>query len=385
MNKYHVKKVETRREMNDFVRLPRTLYAHCPQYVPDMESSVRAMFNPKTNPGLETTLLQPFVAYDERNHCVGRITAIINYKANQTWNTKSVRFGLIDFIDDKEVSTALLCAVEQWGRERGMTKIEGPLGITDFDKEGMLIEDFDQIGSMNAIYNYAYYPVHMEHLGYQKEVDWVQVQVDIPQEIPPRFERVGKLVEQMYHVHVHKMTRHDLKHGYGYKVFDLLNKAYRPLFGFSQLSPKQVDFFVKEYMPLVDLRMVPVIEDNNGRMLGVAITMGSLSNALQKSKGRLFPLGWLHLLKALKYKHSDKVEMLLIAIDPEFQGMGLNALFFTDLIPVYNKLHYKWAETGPQLEDNVKELSQWKLLHPTIVKRRRCYYKNLVERENNTI
>lgn len=377
MSQYYVKKVETRHEMNDFVRLPRKLYAHCPQYVPDLESSVRAMFSPKSNPSLETTLLQPFVAYDEKKHCVGRIVGIINYKANQTWNTRSVRFGLIDFVDVGEVSAALLQAVEQWGLERGMTKVEGPLGITDFDKEGMLVDDFDRVGSMIAIYNHAYYPVHMERLGYQKEVDWVQVRVNIPTEVPPRFSRVERLVKEMYHVHVRKMTRKELQNGYGRKVFDLLNKAYKPLFGFSQLSPKQIDFYVKEYLPLVDLRMVPTVVDDEGRLLGVAVTMGSLTEALQKANGRMLPFGWYHLLKALKWKHSDKVEMLLIAVDPEFQGMGINALFFTDLIPLLNGLHYKWAETGPQLEDNVKELSQWRLLNPTVVKRRRCYYKDL--------
>lgn len=377
MNIVNVKKVLTKREMDDFVKFPEKLYANCPYNVPDLEMDVRDTFNPRKNAGLEFSEIQPFVAYDSAGNVTGRIVGIINRHANEKWNTKNVRFGLIEFIDDKDVSAALLSAVEEWGRERGMNCIIGPMGIFDFDKEGMLVEDFDQMGSMITIYNYPYYPEHMEALGYVKEVDWVQIRVDVPKTVPPKYARVAKMSKELFGLHVRKLSNKDVKHGYGRKVFQLLNEAYSPLFGYTEMSDRQIDLYVNRYFPLINNEMLPVIENDKGELVGVAVTMGSLSEALRKSKGRLFPFGWFHLLKALKWKHEDKAELLLIAVRPDYQGLGVNALFFDDLIPVYNKYHFKWAETGPQLEDNVKELSQWKPLNPVLTKRRRCYKKAL--------
>lgn len=374
----NVVKVTTKRQMDDFVKLPRFIYADNPFYVPDMDSDIRATFRTEDNPMLEFSNIQAFVAYDAEGNAVGRIAGIINHRANEKWKTSNVRFGFIEFIDDTRVSEALINAVETWGRLQGMTDIQGPMGIFDFDKEGMLVEDFDLMGSMITIYNPPYYPQHLERLGFKKEVDWVQVRVDVPKEIPHRYTRVADLSKKMFKLNVRKMTAKELyKEGYGKKVFDLLNTAYSPLFGYTELTDKQINQFVKRYIPLVDLRMVPAIENEKGELVGVAITLGSLSNALRKSGGRLLPFGWFHLLKALKLKHEDKVEMLLVAVRPDYQGYGVNALFFQDLIPIYDKLGYTWAETGPQLEDNVKELSQWKQLNPKIVKRRRCYTKKI--------
>lgn len=378
MSKITINKVQTKREMDDFIRLPHRLYADCPQYVPDLDTDIRDTFNPCKNAGLEYSDIQPFVAYDERGNCVGRIAGIINHRANEKWKTKNVRFGLIEFIDDTDVSSALLGAVEEWGRERGMEHIQGPMGIFDFDKEGMLVEDFERTGSMITIYNPPYYPRHIETLGYEKEADWIQIRIDVPHEVPAKYTRVARLSKEMFGLKVRKLTRKEiLQQGYGKKVFDLLNLAYSPLFGYTELTDSQIDSFLHRYIPLVDLRMLPVIEDGEGRLVGVAITMGSLSDALRKSHGRMFPFGWYHLLRALKWKHEDKAEMLLVAVHPDYQGLGVNALFFDDLIPVYNELGFRWAETGPQLEDNVRELSQWKPLNPTFTKRRRCYTKKI--------
>lgn len=375
---YYVKEVSTRKDMDDFVRLPSVIYKDNPYYVPDLESDIRDFFNPKKNPGMQFSKIQAFNAYDDNGDIVGRVAGVINYKANSIWNNKCVRFGMIEFIDNQAVSTLLIEAVEKWGAYNGMTRIQGPMGLTDFDKEGMLIEDFDEIGSMITIYNPPYYPEHMEKLGFEKEADWIQVRFDIPKQLPERFGRVAGLVNEMYDLHVRKLTSTDIyKRGYGQRIFDLLNKAYRPLFGFAELSPEISKKFINQYFPLADLRMIPVIEDNNNRIIAVAITIGSLSHALIKSKGRLWPTGWIHLLKALKIKHEDKVEMMLVAVDPEFQGVGINSLLFVDLIKVYNKLGYKWAETGPMLETNKKVLTQWKSLHPRYYKRRRCFGKDI--------
>ena len=377
MKRIRIKTVKTKHEINDFVNLTDRIYADCPQYVPDLKSDIKDIFNPN-NVILEHSEIKAFVAYDEEGKATGRILGIINHNANKKWNTRNVRFGYIEFLDDIEISKALLEAVEKWGREKGMEYIQGPMGFFDFDKEGMLIEDFDQTGSMVTIYNPPYYPKHMETLGYKKEVDWVQVCLEVPKEIPAKYSRVAKLSQEMFGLHVKKLSNTDIyKRGYGRKIFNLINTAYSPLFGYTELSEKQIDLYIDKYLPLIDKKMVPVIENEDGELIGVTITMGSLSHAMQKAKGSLFPFGWYHILRSLKWKREEKAELLLIAIRPDYQGLGVNALFFNDLIPIYNKYKFKYAETGPQLEDNIKELSQWKALNPTYTKRRRCYKKKI--------
>lgn len=379
MEEVRVIKVTGSEQMNDFIQLPKKIYRNIPQYVPEFESDVRGLFDIKTNPGLEFSKIQPFVAY-RGEEPVGRIVGIVNRKANKRWNLKNVRFSMIEFIDDYTVSRALIEAVETWGMEFGMEKIHGPLGVTDFDKEGMLVEDFDLVGSMNTVYNPDYYPRHLEALGFEKEVDWVQVRINIPGEVPARYVRTAQYVREQIGLRVIKLTNNDIyQRGYGRKAFDLLNEAYKPIFGFSELSEAQVDSFLKKYLRLIDKQLIPVVVNAEQEVVGVAITMGSLSQAMQKAKGRLWPFGWWHLLKALKWKREDNAEMLLVAVRPDYQGMGVNALFFDDLIPIYNKYGFRWAETGPQLEDNVRELSQWKPLKPEYVKRRRCYKKFIIE------
>lgn len=377
MKRIRIKTVKTKHEINDFVNLTDRIYADCPQYVPDLKSDIKDIFNPN-NVILEHSEIKAFVAYDEEGKATGRILGIINHNANKKWNTRNVRFGYIEFLDDIEISKALLEAVEKWGREKRMEYIQGPMGFFDFDKEGMLIEDFDQTGSMVTIYNPPYYPKHMETLGYKKEVDWVQVCLEVPKEIPAKYSRVAKLSQEMFGLHVKKLNNTDIyKRGYGRKIFNLINTAYSPLFGYTELSEKQIDLYIDKYLPLIDKKMVPVIENEDDELIGVTITMGSLSHAMQKAKGSLFPFGWYHILRSLKWKREEKAELLLIAIRPDYQGLGVNALFFNDLIPIYNKYKFKYAETGPQLEDNIKELSQWKALNPTYTKRRRCYKKKI--------
>jgi len=366
-----------RRQMKDFVCVPKRIYSHCAQYVPDMERDIPSLFDSKRNSALEFSDIQPFIAY-RKGEPVGRVVGIVNHKANKRWQVKNVRFSMLEFIDDPEVSSALLRAVADWGRERGMVAIEGPLGLTDFDKEGMLVEDFDMIGSVNTIYNPDYYPRHMEDMGFEKEVDWLQIHIEIPQEIPARYARVAQYAREQIGLRVVKLTNHQIfQEGYGRRVFQLLNNAYEPIFGFSALSDSQIDEFVHKYLPVIDKQLIPVVLNSQDEVVGVAIAMGSLSHPMQKAKGRLFPFGWYHLGRALTWHREDNAEMLLIAVRPDYQGLGVNAMFFDNLIPIFNKYGFRWAETGPQLEDNVRELSQWKPLHPKFVKRRRCYKKAL--------
>lgn len=372
-----ITKVKTSRDMNDFARFGNKLYEDCEYAVPDLEFDVKDTFNPKKNAAYEFCESQLFLAKKE-GKTVGRVAAIINHRANETWNVKNVRFGYLDFIDDKEVSAALLDAVEQWGKEKGMLTCQGPMGFTDFDKEGLLIEGFDKLGSITTIYNYPYYLDHIEARGYEKEADWVQIRVAVPEEIPDKFRRGAEMAMKRYNLHIEKMNGDKLfNQGYAQKIFDLLNEAYSPLFGFSKLSQKQIDDYCKFYFKLIDMKFITVIANGEGDTIGVGITMNSMSHAIRKSKGRLLPFGWYHILKSLRFKMEDTVEMLLIAVKPEFQGKGINSLLFYDLIPIYNEAGFKWAETAPQLETNNKELNQWTVLNPTFPKRRRCYHKTL--------
>lgn len=373
MSSITVVKADCSGRMNDFLNLPVSIYKGCEQYVPDMRQDVRHLFDPKHNAGLEFSMVQPLVAY-RGSEPVGRVVGVVNRKANRTWNRLVVRFSMIEFIDDLDVSRALIDAVAQWGCQQGMDTLQGPMGITDFDKEGMLVEDFHLTGSMTSYYNPDYYHRHMEQLGLSKKVDWLQVRINIPQEVPPRYRRVAQYARQTVGLTVKKVTRRQVLRGtYGQKIFNLLNEAYKPIFGFSALSPQQAQEFLKKYVPLFDMELVPLVENAEGELVGIAVTMPSLVRALQQSGGRLWPTGWWPLLRSLMLRHEGSVEMLLVAVRPDYQGLGVNALFFDDLIPIYSRKGIAWAETGPQLEDNVKELSQWKPLNPQFVKRRRCY------------
>ena len=377
MEEIEIRKVSGWSGIKRFTQFGLSLYKGCKNAVPDLFYDMLTTFSVKKNAAFEFSEAQLFIAYRSRK-IVGRVAAIINHRANETWNVKNVRFSYLDFIDDNDVAKALLEAVEEWGRERGMTHCQGPMGFTDFDKEGMLIDGFDYLGSMTTFYNYPYYPKHLESLGYEKEVDWIQLRMAVPEQIPERFLRVGNLIRDRYNLQVKKLSRSEMyEGGYGKKIFSLFNEAYSPLFGYSALSEKQIENFVNMYFNIIDMRLVPVIEDKEGNLIGVAVTMGSLSKALQKAEGVIFPFGWFHVFKSLKIKHEDTVEMLLIAVKPEYQGKGVNALMFCDLIPLYNQMGFKWAETGPQLETNHKELNQWGALNPHISKKRRCYCKAL--------
>ena len=377
MEEIEIRKVSGWSGIKRFTQFGLSLYKGCKNAVPDLFYDMLTTFSEKKNAAFEFSEAQLFIAYRSRK-IVGRVAAIINHRANETWNVKNVRFSYLDFIDDNDVAKALLEAVEEWGRERGMTHCQGPMGFTDFDKEGMLIDGFDYLGSMTTFYNYPYYPKHLESLGYEKEVDWIQLRMAVPEQIPERFLRVGNLIRDRYNLQVKKLSRSEMyEGGYGKKIFNLFNEAYSPLFGYSALSEKQIENFVNMYFNIIDMRLVPVIEDKEGNLIGVAVTMGSLSKALQKAEGVIFPFGWFHVFKSLKIKHEDTVEMLLIAVKPEYQGKGVNALMFCDLIPLYNQMGFKWAETGPQLEANHKELNQWGALNTHISKKRRCYCKAL--------
>ena len=371
-----IKKVETSKELKQFIRFNYEMYKDNPYSVPDLYDDMLNTFSRNKNAAFEFCEADYFLAYKD-GKLVGRVAAIMNNRANETWNKKEVRFGWIDFIDDTEVSDALLKTVEAWGKERGATEIVGPLGFTDFDAEGMLVEGFDQLSTMATIYNYPYYPEHMVKHGYEKDADWVEFKIYIPDAIPDKHKRISEIIMRKYGLKIVKCTSKDIKK-YGQAIFDLMNEAYSQLYGYSALSPKQIKQYIKMFLPILDLRMVTLVVDSEDQVIAAGISMPSLSEALQKGKGRLLPFGWYHLLKVIFLKKYPKVlDLLLVAVKPEYQNKGVNALLFYDLIPVYQKIGFEYAESNPELELNDKVQAQWEYFKTEQHKRRRCFKKEI--------
>lgn len=370
-----IKKVVSRSDLRKFIRFNYHLYRDNNYFVPELYPDMVNTLSKTRNPAFEFCEADYFLAY-KGGRLVGRVAAIINCRANDRWNVRAVRFGWIDFIDDTEVSEALISAVAKWGKERGMTQITGPLGFTDFDPEGTLVEGFDQLGTMSTTYNYPYYASHFERLGFVKDADWVEYKVYVPDAIPEKHLRISDVVKRKYGLQVRKYkSARRLVNDYGQKIFDLMNVAYKDLYGYSELTPKQISLYIKTYLPMLDLDMVTLITEADGTLVGVGITMPSLSRALQKAKGRLFPFGWWHLLRALFMSKPQIIDFLLVAIRPDYQGKGANALLFSDLIPVYQRKGVKFAETNPELDMNHKVQSQWFYFDYVQHKRRRSYTK----------
>lgn len=371
-----IRKVSTKKELKTFVQFYYDLYRGSEFAVPYLYSEEIATLRRDKNPSFECCEADYFLAYKD-GKVAGRVAAIINYRANERWNCHQVRFGWFDFIDDIEVSTALLKTVEDWGREKGMNEIAGPLGFIDTDREGMLVEGFDQLSTMYINYNYPYYPKHIERIeGFRKDNDYLEMKVKVPEVVPDKFAKLTEMVKKRYGLRVHKFTRRELiEQNYGRQVFQLLNATYKDLYGFSQLSEKQVDKLVNNYIKIADLNLVTAIMDGD-KMVGFGITFPSFSRALQKTRdGRFLPFGWWHLLKILKWHKTPIVDLLLIGVLPEYRSKGANALIFDDLIRQFQAYGFEWAETGPQMETNEGVLSHWQYLESINHRRHRCYRK----------
>lgn len=381
MSSIQIKRVETKKDLKRFIEFHYDLYKGNPYDVPNLYSDEVNTLSKDKNAAFDFCEAEYYLALKE-GKIVGRVAAIINHKANEKWKKKDVRFGWIDFIDDIEVSRALFEAVEEYGRKKGMDDIVGPLGFTDMDPEGMLTWGFDKLGTMATIYNYEYYPQHMEKLGgWEKDNDYVEYYLVVPEKSPEKYTKIAEMVEKRYNLHVRKLTKKDIfQGGYGKKLFDLINLTYSDLYGFSELTDRQIDQYVKMYFPLADLDLVTVIEDGNkdNQLAGLGITIPSLSHALQKCRrGRLFPFGWWHLLRAIKFHKTDGVDLLLMGFLPEYRSKGANALLFADLIPRYVNYGFKWGETQVEMESNEGVQSQWGPLDPINHKKRRCYRRSL--------
>lgn len=381
MSSVEVKKVESAKDLKTFIEFHYDLYKGNKYDVPNLFRDEINTLSRDRNAAFEFCEAEYYLAYKD-GKTVGRVAAIINEKANEKWGRKSVRFGWIDFIDDRGVSAALLKAVEDFGRAHGMTEAVGPLGFTDMDPEGMLTWGFDQLGTMPTIYNYPYYPEHIEAMdGYVKDNDYVEYKIYVPEEVPGKYTKIAEMIEKRYDLHVKKITRRDVfEGGYGKKIFELINLTFKDLYGYSELTDKQIEQYIRMYFSVIDLNLITLVEDrsNGNKLAGVGITMPSLSRALQKCRrGRLLPFGWWHVLRAVKYHKTDIVDLLLLGVLPEYRAKGVNAMMFADLIPRYQAYGFKWGESQVEMESNEGVQSQWEYLNPVHHKRRRCYRKSL--------
>ena len=378
MRTIEIRQVTNRKELKQFVQFYYDLYRGNDYAVPYLFSEEMNTLRSDKNPSFECCEAKYFMAFRD-GKMVGRVAAIINRRANERWNCHQVRFGWFDFIDDISVSTALLQAVEDWGRSKGMTEIAGPLGFIDTDREGMLVEGFDQLSTMYINYNYAYYPQHMEQMQcFKKDNDYVEMKVKVPETVPEKFSKITEMVRKRYGLRVHKFTRKELiEQGYGRQLFNLLNTTYKDLYGFSQLSDRQINKLVNDYIKIADLNLITGIMDGE-KLIGFGITFPSFSQAMQKTNdGRFLPFGWWHMLKVLKWHRTPLVDLLLIGVLPEYRAKGANALIFDDLIRWFQRYHFEWAITGPQMESNEGVLSQWQYLEAIPYRRHRCYRKIL--------
>lgn len=375
-----IKKVQSKRDLKTFVRFPEKLYRDNPYYVPKIEFDQMENLDSKRSPSAEFCESALYLAYKD-DEPVGRVAAIINKKANNQWSHKEVRFGWYDFVDDKEVSKALMSKVEEFGREHDMETMVGPLGFTDFDPEGMLVAGYDKLCTMALIYNHPYYVDHIESMGFSKEIDWFEYKVTLPSDkLPDKLDRVSAIVKERCNVHVRPITRSLLKQNNGEyveKFFGLINECYKVLYNYTVLPRSMADKYIGFYLKVLDLKYVTVIENEKDELVAFGIAMPSIVRALQKSRGRLFPFGWIHFLKSLYIKHEEGVEALLIGVRPDYQNTGINSLVFSDMFEKIRHDGFKWAETNAILETNWKNQAQWDLFEHEEVKRRRIYKKPL--------
>lgn len=369
--------VRTKDELKKFVKFNLSLYKDSPFHIPVLIDEEVKILDKDTNPAFEFCESVYFLAYKD-NKIVGRIAGIINNRANDTWNQNNARFGFVDFINDNEVVDKLFEVVEEWAKEKGMDMIQGPMGFTDMDHEGLLINGFDQMGTQATIYNYAYYPRQLERIGFTKDQDWLEYKIKIPKDIPEKHKKLAEIVKNKYRLKTVEFKKRKDLYKYSQRIFETINQAYSVLYGYSELSPAQIKYYVDMYMPFVRMEYVTVIvREDDDKVIGVAITIPNLSKGLKKANGSLLPLGWAYVLNDLKSKQNKVIDLYLIAVVPEYQNKGVIAMIFENLIPEYNKNGVEYAESNPELETNRSIQLQWDYFEKKHHKTRRAYIKKL--------
>ena len=373
-NIIEIKEASSISGLKKFINFPFELYAGNKYWVPTLRSDDLNTFRWDKNPAFEFCEAKYWLAYKD-GKLAGRVAGIINRRHIEKWGQPYARFGWIDFIDDPDICKALLSAVEGWARSQGLEAVHGPLGFTDMDREAMLVEGFDELSTLATFYNYPYYAAHMQAAGYAKDIDWVEFELRIPQKPDEKIARLSDAVLRRYNLRLLNFKNKKEMLRYAGAVFELFQEAYQHLYGFTQLSRRQVDAYIKQYFGFVSPDFVPMVVDAQDRMVAFGITLPSLSLALQRSKGRLFPFGFIHLLKALN--KNDKGDLYLVAVSHDYQGRGLNAILINHMIEVFNKYGIKTVESNPELEDNHRVQAQWKNFEHRQHKRRRVFIKHL--------
>lgn len=377
-NRVEIREVSSKAELRQFVDYPNQLYRDVPQFVPAFYGDDLADWDRSKNPAFEYCEARNFLAWRD-GEIVGRIGAILSHKANETWGTNRMRFSQVDFIDDAEVSAALFQTVEDWAREKGCSQVHGPLGFCDMDREGMLVEGFDRRSMFITYYNHPYYNDHLIALGYAKDTDWVENLIDIPtpdSETGVKLHRLAERVLSRGKYHKAAVTRKgQITAKHIEQAFRLVNKAYAPLYGVVELSEKQVKKYANKFVPLVNPDLLCMVMDEQENLVAFGVCAPSMAMAMKKHRGRLFPVGWVDVLRALG--KNDTMDLLLIAVDPDVQGLAINAVIMDHILRGAARLGITKAESGPTLETNEKVQSQWKFFQREQHKRRRCYIKNI--------
>ncbi len=370
--------VTTKAQLRKFVDLPNEMYKDVPEFVPATYDDDLSDWDPKKNPAFAYCDARCWLAY-RGDEIVGRIGAILSRKANEKWGTKRMRFTQVDFIDDREVSHALFDTVEKWAAEKGCDEVQGPLGFTDLDREGMLVEGFDRRSCFFTYYNFPYYIDHLTALGYGKDVDWVENYITVPydEKTLNRWQKLSDFVLRRYHLHLVVAKNRLAYLPLLKKFFRLVNTAYSPLYGTVELTEEQIKKYSIKFAPLINPRLAGFVMDENEEMVAMGVGAPSIAAALQKSRGRMLPFGWVDMLKA--FRKNDTIDLLLIAVDPKYQGKGVNAAVINKVVHGCVEMGITHAETGPMLETNEKVQDQWKDVPLEQHKRRRCFIKRIAE------
>lgn len=372
--KLYTKEISTKKDLKRFIKFPDILYSGNNYYVPPIHSSELETLSPDRNSAFKFSKAKYWLAYID-DEIVGRIAGIINFRYNERHSVNLARFGWLDFINDHEVARLLLSRVEKWAIKEGMSYVHGPLGFTSFDMSGVLIEGFDELPTSFSHYNHPYYSGHIEQCGYKKDIDWIEYRIKVPERVPLKVSKGAELIKKRYNLTPVKLKSKNEMMGYSEEMFRLLNECYDGLYGFSEISDRQIQQLTKQFISFLDPEFVSLIKDHTGRLIGFGIVLPSLSEALKKINGKIYPFGFLTLTRALR--KTDTIDLLLIGIKPEFQNKGVNTIIFNEIMPAVISNNFKWVETNKELEDNKKVQQLWSMYDHRQHKRSRSYIKKL--------
>lgn len=373
-----IREIKTRAEIRKFVAFGHELYKDCKPYVPALQFDEVDTLDPRKNPAYAFCEAKFLMAYIDGKP-VGRICGLLNHEYNRCWDKKAVRFTRFDYIDDLRVSEKLMRSIEEWARSLGMTEVEGPMGFCDFDREGMLVEGFEYENMFFTIYNYPYYVDHMEKLGYEKATDWIEYRIEKPEVLDERIVKIAAHAMEKNNLRTVRLKKSKEVLPYARGIFDLLYESYKELYGYIPLTDELVDMYVGQFVTMVRPEFLSLIVDENNKPVAFGLVIPSMSEAAKKSGGKLFPFGFIHILKALNQKKCDTLDFMLVAVDPVLQNRGVNAQLLVEMFESAQKFGVKYCETGPMLEDNHKIHLMWKRFDKIQHHRRRCYIRKIAD------